>query len=285
MILETPQEGKTDNGAVGVQVSPDNRFVFVTMQNTTKMAVFNLNEALATSFRGNYLVGFVPLHTQPVGVSQPAGNSLYVTSFQKHDTGNTNSLGTLSVVNWQTAEKTPGAAVVSTVDADCSPARVILTGHDKTVWVTARDSGTLLAFSAAKLTSDPSRALLADVPVGPGPIGLTSLASGTRIIVANSNSATGANGYLTVIDTAKALRHQPAVLGLITAAGQPRQVTLAPGDTLLATDQAPARRPRRRERCRWSTSRTCHDQGAEPPQDPVHAGQASDQPRIRAACP
>ena len=237
--LKTPQEGKTDNGAVGVQVSPDNRFVFVTMQNTTKMAVFNLSKALATRFSGNYLVGFVPLNTQPVGISQPAGNLLYVTSFQKHDTGNRNSLGTLSVINWKTAEKTPGAAVLSTVDADCSPARVILTDHDKTVWVTARDSGTLLAFSAAELVSDPSHALLADVPVGPDPIGLSGLASGTRIIVADSNSTAEANGYLAVISTANALRHQPALIGVIKAAGQPRQLTLAPGDTLLATDQPP----------------------------------------------
>lgn len=209
------------------------------MQNTTRMAVFNLARALATRFSGNTLVGYVPLNTQPVGISQPAGNFLYVTSFQKHDTGNKSSLGTLSVVNWKTAETKPKTAVVSTVDADCSPARVIFTDHDMTVWVTARDSGTLLAFSAAKLTSDPSHALLTDVPVGPGPIGLTGLAGGTRIIVADSNSTTDANGYLTVVSTAQALRREPAVIGLIKAARQPRQLTLAQGDTLLATDQAP----------------------------------------------
>lgn len=103
----------------------------MTLQNTTRVAVFNLARALATNFSGNSLVGYVPLQTQPVGISQPAGDLLYVTSFQKHDTGNKGSLGTLSVVNWKTAEQRPKAAVVSTVDADCSPARVILTDHGR----------------------------------------------------------------------------------------------------------------------------------------------------------
>jgi hypothetical protein len=52
-----------------------------------------------------------------------------------------------------------------------------------------RESNALLAFSAARLRSDPSRALIANVRVGQRPIGLAALRGGGRILVANSKHA------------------------------------------------------------------------------------------------
>ncbi|MGH3404502.1 MAG: YncE family protein, partial [Streptosporangiaceae bacterium] len=254
MLLGTmaaPSLSKKGNNAVGVQVTADNNFAFVTMQNTTKMAVFNLTKAISSGFQKGYFVGLVPLHVQPVGISSPSKSSpwIYVTSFERNDTGHRPSAGTLSVISWQKAETQPGKSVKTTVNAGCSPARVVLTGNGADVWVTARDSNSLLAFSAAKLVTDPGHALLADIPVGPGPIGLSPAEGGKKLIVADSNYATsnngktGTDGQLAIVDTADVLNHKPIVIQLVEAMGQPRQVTQAPGDVLLVTEQNPRDAP------------------------------------------
>jgi DNA-binding beta-propeller fold protein YncE len=183
----------------------------------------------------------VPLGTQPVGIGEsPDGKWLYVTSFQRNKIP-TPSEGTLSLVNVKDAEQDPGGSVVTTVNAGCSPARVVTSANGQTIWVTARDSNAVLGFSAATLQGqNPSKALIADVPVGPGPIGLTMAAGGTRLIAADSNqgSQTGAAGDLAVINIAQA--GKPVVLGVVTAMGQPRQLTLASGGRLLVTNQGTA---------------------------------------------
>jgi DNA-binding beta-propeller fold protein YncE len=137
------------------------------------------------------------------------------------------------VISVATAETRPARAVVSTVDAGCSPARVITDGP--TVWVTARDSNMLLAYSAARLRTDPAGALQAEVRVGPAPIGLTFADGTRRIVVADSDlhAAPGQHSTLAVVSTAAALARRPALLGLIPAGPLTRQVALAGGGQLL----------------------------------------------------
>ena len=57
--------------------------------------------------------------------------------------------GTLSMINVRQAESDPARSVRETVLAGCDPGRVITTSGGATVWVTARASNALLAFSAA----------------------------------------------------------------------------------------------------------------------------------------
>jgi len=238
--LVSPSLSQRGDGAVGVRISPDDAYVFVTLQNTTKMAVFSLARALAQGFGKSDFQGYVPLNSQPVGIgASPDGQWLYVTSFQRQATTQP-SEGTLSVVNLRQAETHPAKSVVSTVNAGCSPARVVTSGDGSTVWVTARDSNAVLAFSAAKLRGSPAHALMAHMRVGQGPIGLTLADGGKRLLVADSNqaSSTGTSGDLAVINTAAALAGQPALLGALPTPGEPRQVTLAAnGSTLLVTNQ------------------------------------------------
>ena len=238
--LVSPSLSQRGDGAVGVRISPDDAYVFVTLQNTTKMAVFSLARALAQGFGKSDFQGYVPLNSQPVGIgASPDGQWLYVTSFQRQATTQP-SEGTLSVVNLRQAETHPAKSVVSTVNAGCSPARVVTSGDGSTVWVTARDSNAILAFSAAKLRGSPAHALMAHMRVGQGPIGLTLADGGKRLLVADSNqaSSTGTSGDLAVINTAAALAGQPALLGALPTPGEPRQVTLAAnGSTLLVTNQ------------------------------------------------
>jgi DNA-binding beta-propeller fold protein YncE len=232
-------ESTSGDNAGAVQVQAYGDYAFVTLQNTTKMAVFNLGRALSTGFGPADFVGYVPLGVQPVGIGKSAdGKWLYVTSFSKKDPPPAE--GTLSVVSMHEAETHPATSVKSAVDAGCSPARVVTSADGKTVWVTARDSNAVLAFSAAKLRSDPAQALMAKVSVGMSPIGLTLVAGDTRVVVADSDlgSASGQDAGLAVISTSAALAGRPALLGMIPAGAITRQVTVTNGgQTLLATSE------------------------------------------------
>ena len=59
----------------------------------------------------------------------------------------------------------------------------------------------------------------------------------------SNNNKTGQDGQLAIVDTAAVLNHQHIVIQLVGAMGQPRQLTLAPGDTLLVTNQNPSDAP------------------------------------------
>jgi serine/threonine-protein kinase len=227
------------DGAVGVIVSPDDKFAFVTLQGTRHMAVFNLAKALSNGFAASSFVGFVPLGVQPVGVNLSADKQwLYVTSFQGKP-GPEPAPGTLSIIGLKEAEQHPATSVKHVVAAGCSPARI--TTDDTDVWVTARDSNAVLGYSAAKLIDDPQHALVAIVKVGPGPIGITFTPGGKELIVAQSNQATKSDGDLGVISVTKALAGDPALIGVVAAKGQPRQLTVADkGQSILVTLQGTA---------------------------------------------
>jgi len=224
-------------GAVEVQLSPDGRFAFVTLQSSGGVAVFNLQAALADGFAGSSFVGLVPTGSEPVGMAvSPDGRWLYVTSIEKVATPNP-SEGELSVVNLRKAEVKPARSVVAKVTAGCEPVRVIVSGNGNDVWVTARASNALLGFSAAKLRTDARHSLIARVGVGAEPIGLTFAANGNRIVVANSDltQLAGAHPSLSVVSTPAALAGKPAVLGQLSTGLVPRQFATE-GNTLLVTD-------------------------------------------------
>jgi DNA-binding beta-propeller fold protein YncE len=228
------------SGAVGLTTSPDGRFAFVTLQTSDNLAVFNLAHALAHGFTRSDFVGYVSFDKQPDGItSSPDGKWLYVTSI---DPGNSNNpgQGTLTVLSQSRAEVTPATAKVTTTTAGCQPARVITSPNGSVVWVTARQSDSLLGFSAAKLRSAPGHSLIAKVAVGPNPIGLSLVRGGSRIVVADSDLSVlpGASPSVAVVNTSAALAGQPALLGMIPSGMVPRQFALEPnGKTLLVTNQ------------------------------------------------
>ncbi|MGI8446464.1 MAG: YncE family protein [Streptosporangiaceae bacterium] len=233
-------------GAVEVALSRDGRFAFVTLQGSGTLAVFNLAAALASGLRDSGFVGTVRLGVSPIGVTMSrSGQWLYATT-QKRDPQA--DQGTLSVLNVHRAESDPAGSVQSTAPAGCDPGRVITTSGGSTVWVTARASNALLAFSAARLLSDPARALIAKVRVGQAPIGLTVLPGGRRILVANSGlhqtsqgrqTGQGRQASLAVIDASAALAGRPALVGVIGAGVLPREFAVEPGGrTALVTNSA-----------------------------------------------
>ena len=241
-------------GAIEVATARDGRFAFVSLEGSGKIAVFNLQQALASHFRTSGFVGDVPAGVAPVGLAvSPDGDWLYSTSelrsfseVRRAAHHGTLSLelggqGTLAVISVRKAETDPAHAIVSTVTAGCSPVRVVTSASGGTVWVTARGSDMLLGFSASRLRGDPSHALIARAGVGEAPVGLALVDSGQRVVVADSNrfSKQGARSSLAVVNVAAALAHRPALAGYLPAGGFPRQMALEPdGRVLLVTNFA-----------------------------------------------
>jgi len=236
--LTLPRRGRgpVGVGAIETASSLDGRFAFVSVEYGDLVAVYDLRAALADGFARSSYVGSVPLGQSVVGMAVSRdGRWLYVTSESRAGSRALSTPGTLSVISIPTAERSPAHSVVSTVDAGCQPVRVVLSPDGRTVWVTARASDALLAFSASRLLSSPARALLAAVRVGEAPVGLAIVDGGQDVVVADSNrfGAPGAQSSLTVVDTARALAHKPAVVGALPAGAFPREVAVAPNGRLL----------------------------------------------------
>ena len=230
----------TGADAIEVAASTDDRYAFVTLEGSQEMAVFNLAMALRQGFGAQDVVGMVPLGEAPVGIAvSPDGRSLYVTSESERNThlSIVPGTGTLSVVDVSKAESDPAASVVATVQAGCSPVRVVTTQDGRTVWVTARGSDALLGFSASSLVSDPSHAQVANVPVGEAPVGVALVNHDTTAVVADSNrfATHGAASDLAIVDLRAALAGRSALLGYIPAGLFPREMA-AVGNTLLVTN-------------------------------------------------
>jgi DNA-binding beta-propeller fold protein YncE len=243
--------GRPGGGAIEVAASPDGRFAFVSLEDSGQIAVFNLQQALASHFHTAGFVGDVPTGVAPVGLAvSPNGDWLYSTSeaasmralrraVRSRASAAEGGQGTLAVIDMHKAETDPAHATVATVIAGCSPVRVITSTSGGTVWVTARGSNMLLGFSASRLRGDPAHSLIARVEVGEAPVGLALVGGGQRIVVADSDrfGLQGAKSSLAVVNVAAALAHQPALAGFLPAGGFPRQMALEPdGHVLLVTD-------------------------------------------------
>jgi len=226
-----------DAGSTQVAVTPDGRYAFVSDENEGDLAVFDLKRALADGFAPADYVGAILTGVAPVGLAfSPDGRWLYSTS--EADSPVTN-VGSLEVINVAKAEEDPAGSVVSTVPAGCNPVRVITSANGSVVWVTARASDALLAYSAARLLTDPAHALLAVVRVGELPVGLALVRGGSVAVVADSNrfDVAGATSSLAAVDVADALAGRPSLLGYLPAGGFPREMALEPdGATLLVTN-------------------------------------------------
>ena len=100
--------------------------MFVSLEDTDQLAVFNLKKAERSGFGSADLVGYVPTGVAPVGMAiSPNGRYLYATSEASTQTG---TEGTLTTIDLRRADEQPSRSVVSTVWAGCSPVRVVATG-------------------------------------------------------------------------------------------------------------------------------------------------------------
>jgi len=221
-------------GAIEVAVSPDGHDVFVSLEDSNQLAVFNLQKAERDGFGSSDLVGYVPMGAAPVGMAiSPNGRYLYATSEVAAGTG-TGTEGTLSTIDLRRAETQPSRSVVSTVWAGCSPVRVVATSSS--VYVTARESDELLEFSATDLTSQPASALIGQVEVGEAPVGLALANHDGTVMVADSNRF-GANGATSNLAVVRAAKTSLQLVGYVPAGDFPRDMAISPdGTTIVLSD-------------------------------------------------
>lgn len=181
--------------AIEVAISADDRFAFVADEAAGKIAVFDLRAAIADGLRSSGFVGMISLGQLVVGMAvSPDGRWLYATSELAAGATLRTGHGTLSVIDIRRATTAPSKGVVSSVLAGCGTVRVVVSPDGRTIWVTARESNKLLAFSARKLVTDPRHARLAAVRVGEAPVGVILVDHGRRIVVADSNRFNIAGG-------------------------------------------------------------------------------------------
>jgi DNA-binding beta-propeller fold protein YncE len=239
------------SGAIETASSTTGQYVFVSLEYGNPdgvISVYDLGSDRTPHFARSDYVGSIPLGEAVVGSAlSPNGRYLYVTSEiggPGMRTGD-GADGTLSVLNVKTAEHTADdRAVAATVPAMLQPVRVAVSPNGSTVWVTARASNRVLAFSAKRLLSDPNSALIAQVKVGTAPVGVAVFDHGTRLIVADSDrfDAAGANAALTILNAHDALAKHAAVIATLRAGQFPREIAIERNDqaalvTNFASDQ------------------------------------------------
>ncbi|KAI6083258.1 cytochrome cd1-nitrite reductase-like protein [Hypoxylon rubiginosum] len=238
--------GTTGVSAIQVTISPDDDYVFVTQEygtNATRnrgtIEVFQVHRSFNGSVYGTNK-GYATLGYAVVGTGLSRdGSMMYATSeVTAQSTSPNETQGTLSVLDVATLKTNPAQALLRSVDAGCSPVRLTLSPDGKHVWVTARLSNKLLAFSTAKLDSDhPNDALEASVQVGTSPVGVAIANNGRHIITADSDRFDYANATtgLTVVDTEAALRGAQGFPQIPTGLF-PREFAVSPdGKTLLVS--------------------------------------------------
>ncbi|MCW2933680.1 MAG: pknH [Actinomycetia bacterium] len=217
--------------ATEVAFSQDGQFAFVTMRNSNKLAVFNMQKALTTGQnQPGVFVGTISLDINPTGMAvSPDGQWLYVVSAESSNTTSTGpNEGLISVLSIQKLETSPSSALVSQATAGCSPSGVVASADGSTVWVTARGSDDLLGFSADKLRTDPKHSLTAEVPVGQTPTGVIVADGGTKILVADTNlNGQPGSDNIAVIDAAAAISRKPALIGYIPSGRSPDHFVLS----------------------------------------------------------
>ena len=232
------------SGSVYANVTADDKFLFVSDENTEKITVINLEKARAEGFKETAKVGTIPVGVAPIALTfSPDGKWLYTTNQIAPKSLNwpvackpegadpatakeEYAQGAIIVVDVGRAQTDPANSIVANIPAGCSPVRLAISPSGDRVYVTARNSNSLLAFDANALRSNTEHALVGKVPVGSSPVGVAVVNDGKLVVVTNSNRFAKdqtARQTLTVIDAGRVNEGQAAITGSVPAGIFPRE--------------------------------------------------------------
>ena len=252
-------------GSFDVVMSPDGKYAFVANEYGVapgataegNIGVVALQYDSSGIVSAGTLVGEISTGGQTIaGVAiSPDGSRLYATSevegsftnaaggsnpiltrtgcYQQAG-GGTQANGLLTVIDVAKAEANPSsAAILSTVNAGCSPVRAVETADGSTLWVAARGDNRVLAFSTGMLETNPGNALLGYADTGgTAPVGLRLFDSGKLLAVANSNRfGAGSTANATVLSVA--VPASASVVQTISTGLFPREITVGSDDKTL----------------------------------------------------
>ena len=245
------------DGRINLNVSPDDRYLFVSEERSAAIAVIDLGQARRSRFNPTSVVGRIPVGNAPIALTFSLdGKRLYTTSqsapaglrwpsmCRPENGAATDAVnhpfGAVIVVDVARAESDPANSVIATVPAGCNPVRLALSPAGDRAYLSARGEDAVLVFNTQALISDATHALVAKVPVGTAPVGIAVIDHGSKIVVTNSNRFAGSaadHQDLTVLDASRVTSGAGAVIGSIPAGGFPREVrTTSDVQSLLLTN-------------------------------------------------
>jgi YVTN family beta-propeller protein len=245
-------------GSVYVNTTADDRLLFVSDEAAQAVTVINLQKARAEGFKESAIIGKIPTGRAPIALTfSPDGRWLYTTSQiapeglkwpveckpEGADPATAQPRfpqGAIIVVDVAKAATDPANSVAASVQAGCSPVRLVVSPDGARAYVTARNSNALLAFDTAKFQTDAANARVGTVPVGSSPVGVAVANEGRQVFVSNSNRFARdqtVRQTLTVIDAARVSEGAAAVLGSVPAGLFPREFGRTPdGQTLFVSN-------------------------------------------------
>lgn len=244
-------------GRFYANVTPDDRWLFLSDESAQAISVVDLAKALASGFDNSAVIGRIPTGRAPIALTFSMDHRLLYTTSQVAPAAygwpavcsapgseavrqpSKYAEGAILVVDVQRATRDPANAVVGAAPAGCNPVRLATSPSGEVAYVSARSDNALLAFDTRRLLTDPSHALIGRVPVGDAPVGVAVLDGGARIAVTNSNRFGDANATqnVTVIDALRIASGAAAVLGTVSAGAFPRELrTTEDQKTLLLTN-------------------------------------------------
>ena len=244
-------------GRFYANVTPDDRWLFLSDESAKAISVVDLAKARASGFDDSAVIGQIPVGRAPIALTFSMDHQLLYTTSQVAPAAygwpavcsapgseaarqaSNYAEGAILVVDVSRATHDPANAVVGAVPAGCNPVRLATSPSGDVAYVSARTDNALLAFDTRRLLSDPSHALMGRVPVGDAPVGVAVLDGGARIAVTNSNRFGDSNATqnLTIIDAQKIASGEAAVLGTVPAGVFPRELRVTEDQkTLLLTN-------------------------------------------------
>jgi DNA-binding beta-propeller fold protein YncE len=246
------------SGSVYANLTTDDKFLFVSDENTETITVINLEKARAEGFKETAKVGKIPVGDAPIALTfSPDGKWLYTTSQLAPNSLNwpiackpegadpatakeKYAQGAIIVVDVARAQTDPANSIVANIPAGCSPVRLAISPSGDRVYVTARNSNSLLAFDTNAIRSNAEHAQVGKVPVGSAPVGVAVVNDGQFVLVTNSNRFAKdqtARQTLTVIDAGRVNEGQAAITGSVPAGIFPREFGQSPdGRTLFVAN-------------------------------------------------
>jgi len=212
-VLGTINDGVTKNGtaagSIYLNITTDDKFLFVSDENLGQITVINLQKARSNKFNQNSIVGAIPVGQSPVGIIFSADQKyLYTTSEVSLPSwgwpASEQGQGAVIVIDVNIAETNPVDSVVERVPSGINPVRLALSPMGDLLYVTVRGDNSLYVFNTTKLIYDPNRSLISKVPVGISPVGVSLIDNNKYILVANSNRfGTPPQGSLSLLNLSR----------------------------------------------------------------------------------
>jgi DNA-binding beta-propeller fold protein YncE len=214
---ETVAHIPTRRTTPGIAISPDGRWVY------TVSEVLTAEESAKLPGHGNPLLERSGC-TQAAGRPANPGGALFTIDAAKAE-----------ALTGMPGEDVAKGAIVSEVEAGCSPVREAVSADGGRVYVTARGDDRVLVYDAQLLATAPERAFVAAIPSGGrAPVGLKLLGNGLLLVADSNRFAPGQPGNAVVIDVADPAKTK--VVQTIATGEFPRNITAsADGKTVTMT--------------------------------------------------